>query len=130
MTPVEYAEQVPGWMTTVELTYLSQLAASLPPGATWIEVGTWMGRSWSCVALSLPSPATLIAVDTFDGGGQDDEPQKYVAAHGPVLNDFLRTRDDVLRRRDDLSSQIMAIASTRAATFVQDGTCDVVFIDG
>jgi hypothetical protein len=119
-------------MTEVELRWLSTTAAALPPSAIWVEVGTWMGKSWSCVALSLPVWSLIIAVDTFDGGAQDDEPRRYVAEHGKqsVIDQFNRVRGDVLRQRPDIHDQVVTLQSISAASETADGIADVVFIDG
>lgn len=83
---VEAAEFVPGWMTKSELQWLHQTAVSLPMcGATWVELGTWAGRSALCVGLSLPTDATLVLVDykMFTA-----EPHK-----APALDDKWKTFD-------------------------------------
>ncbi len=126
--PVEYALGITGWMRDVELAWLSRIAAALPSGAVWLEVGTWMGKSWSCVALSLPDKSTLISVDTFDGGNA--EPLKYVQQYGPPLPEFFRTLQDVHRQRPALLTQVAIMPSVEAAELMPDASCDVIFIDG
>lgn len=128
MNPVEYALGVPGWMRAVELTWLSQIASCLQPGAIWLEVGTWLGKSWTCAALSLPRNSTIISVDTFRG--ETAEPLKYVQEHGPVLKHFMKEHEYVREQRPDLRSVIFAVKSVEAAPLVPDGICDVILIDG
>ena len=128
MNPVEYALKIDGWMREMELRWLSRTAAALQPGAIWLEVGAWKGKSWSCVALSLPMDSTIIAVDTFRG--EDLEPLKYVQEHGPVMSDFIRVHEEVRAMRPDLKTSILTMRSVDAAQFVIDGSCDGIFIDG
>lgn len=130
MNAVEYAAGIRGWMREVELEWLARTAAALQAGAVWVEVGTWMGRSWSAVALSLPRKATIVSVDTFDGGTYDAGTVKFVREHGSVLGDFRRVYDDIRRMRPDLLTRIIARPSVEAAPEVLDRTCDVVFVDG
>jgi len=130
VNPVEFALGIPGWMRELELSWLSRIAAALPSGAVWLEVGSWMGKSWSAVALSLPLPATIISVDTFDGGTYDGATVKYVKEHGPVMEDFVRVHEQVRKERPGLASLIMVMSSAAAAWLVADRSCDVVFIDG
>jgi predicted O-methyltransferase YrrM len=127
MNPVDYALNIPGWMTNVELGWISKTAAGLKPGSVWAEVGTWMGRSWSCAALSLPEGSTIIAVDTFMG--EYLEPLKYVQDHGSVLPKFEAVVADVKRQRPDLKIHIFTERSVEAAVHVARRSCDVVFID-
>jgi hypothetical protein len=128
ISPVEYALSREGWMNNVELEWLSNTARSLKPGAVWLEVGSWFGRSWSCVGLSLPKSSTIIAVDTFLG--ERDEPLKWVQERGSAMHYFTMTHEDVRKERPDLYSLILAMRSTDAARFIADRFCDVIFIDG
>lgn len=111
-----------------ELAWLADTAAQLKPGAIWLEIGTWFGRSWTCVALSLPADSTMVAVDTFRG--EVAEPLKYVTQHGPVLEPFIQAHESLRRHRADLRSAVFAMHSSDAARLVLDGVCDVIFVDG
>lgn len=128
MNAVEYALQVQGWMSECELSWIAKSASSLAPGAVWLEVGTWMGRSWAAAALGLREGSTIISVDTFMG--EHGEPLAYVQDHGPVLPDFVRIHETVRKMRPDLQSQILVMPSPAAARYIHDAFCDVVFIDG
>lgn len=59
---VKTASDIPGWMSQKELEWLSQSANQSDP-INWLEIGTMLGRSWLCVALSLPSGSTIVTVD-------------------------------------------------------------------
>jgi len=130
MNPVEYAQGIEGWMRPEELTWLSCTAAALKPGAVWLEVGTWKGKSWSCAALSLSMLSQIIAVDTFDGGEYDGESRQYFKEKGSVLRDFLKIQDAVHKARPDLLTRTITKPSVKAAELIPDGSCDVIFIDG
>jgi predicted O-methyltransferase YrrM len=127
---LEYARGISGWMRDNELGWLVRTARGLPSGAVWVEVGTWMGRSWSAVALSLPADSTIISVDTFNSGTWDPTVARILAEHGPVLEDFMKVFEEVRTRRSDLRARIIAKLSAEAAMEVEDRSCDVIFIDG
>lgn len=128
---VAFAEGVQGWMLRPELEWLAATARAQQPGCRWVEVGVWMGRSWSCVALSLPKNSRLVGVDTFDGGTttDDNELARILADKGSVEEDFQRTQLAVTALRPDLHLPIMKHLSTVAARMVGDPGFDVVFID-
>ena len=127
---LEYALGVTGWMYEKELAFLAQTAAALKPGAVWLEVGTWMGRSWSAVALSLPPNSRIISVDTFQSGMWDPTVARILNERGgSVLHDFMNVLNEVRTMRPDLVTQIIMKPSVEAAEQVPDGSCDVVFID-
>lgn len=116
-------------MRELELEWVAEKAASLKPGAVWLEVGTWMGRSWAAAALNLPESSTIVSIDSFDGGVVEDVPLRYVRQHGRVLRDFTKIACEVWDKRPDLKIQIIAMKSIDAARFIPDGSCDVAFID-
>lgn len=130
LNPVEYAKAIPGFINDFELRWLLMAARKLRPGCTWVEVGTWMGRSWACVALSLPAGATIVAVDTFDGGMNEPTLKSQAEERGgSVLWDFMKTYDDVRNLRPDLQTRILAMSSETASEQVPGGSCDAIFID-
>lgn len=124
---VEYAKSITGWMREQELQWLSEKAASLKPGSVWLEVGSWMGRSLACVALSLPADCTVIAVDTFEG--ELEIPLQYVKEHGSVKPIFMENMGEVLKLRPDIKLIVIDKLSVEAAREVADKSCDVIFID-
>lgn len=127
---LEYALHVTGWMYEHELAFLARTAADLKPGAVWLEVGTWMGRSWSAVALSLPANSRIISVDTFQSGTWDPTVARILNERGgSVLNDFMNVLNEVRSMRPDLMTQIIMKPSVEAAEQVADKSCDIVFID-
>lgn len=126
--PIEFANGVPGWMTEPELAWVSKTASALPPGSSWLEVGTWMGKSWSCVALSLPENCLLTCVDTFEG--EFAEPLKWCQENGSAFPHFMRAYGQVRPLRPDLTLSIHVMKSVQGARCVPDCSQDVVFIDG
>jgi len=127
---LDYARGISGWMCDNELEWLVRTASSLPAGAVWLEVGTWMGRSWSAVALSLPFRSGIIAVDTFKDGLHDSTIARLLAEQdGTVFPAFMRTYDEVRAMRPDIETRIIMKSSMDGAAQVPDHSCDVIFID-
>ena len=114
---VERAAQISGYMSINELNWLVAKAASLEPGARWVEVGVLSGRSFLAVALSLPRESTLIAIDV-NLGMQVRAGQR-----------FFDTYQEVAYERTDLNFIMFKMTSIEAAGNIPDQSCDVVFID-
>ncbi len=118
---------VPGWMSLPELEWLHNTASRLPAGSTWVELGTFAGRSLLCVALSLPEQSRLVAVDHKLG--------RASASIDPRPKDVERdlawreTLEIILDRRPDLSLITARATNTVMAHLVSAATADVVFID-
>lgn len=59
-----YNKQIMGWMIENDLKALEELALQVPKSGTIVEVGSYMGRSSVCWAMTAPS-ATVYCVDEF-----------------------------------------------------------------
>lgn len=124
---VAAAEGVRGWMSRAELEWLSSLAASLPEGVAWAEVGSWCGRSAVCVGLSLPPGSSLWLIDPLEGFiprlaaqiPDPDYPRRELMANAAML----------WRERPTLRGGVLAMTGCAAAVMVPD-PLDVAFLDG
>jgi len=110
-------------MSRAELAVLRRAASQLPEGGLWVEVGVWHGRSAHCVALALPTNASLYLVDDYRG------------VHGHDANEAEKqcrlTISDMLTQRPDLSINKWKMTSAEAARKFNglNVTAQVVFID-
>jgi len=65
---------IPGWLTETEADYLYQVASELSPGASIVEVGSYLGRSACAIGLGCrESGARLITIDHFEGNPEHSE---------------------------------------------------------
>lgn len=112
MNAVDYAEQIPGWMTRRELLWLCDIAAN---STSYTEIGVYCGRSFAAVALSLPQGALLQAVDITLGEQRVDG-----ITFGDVLN-------HVSNQRPDLKLILVKDSAELAASYLRN--TDVAFID-
>ena len=92
---VDIAEQVPGFSTPAELAALNLAARLLPPGETYLEVGTFKGRSLAGMLLDAPD-RPVVAVENFHEFGMlagssravlDATIQRYSAGRSVRLHD-------------------------------------------
>ncbi len=119
------SEDIPGWMDNNELNALREIAASLPPKATWVEVGVFCGRSAHAVALALPQGANLVLVDDYR-----DQSDLY-KVDPPAFDQVLVVMEDIRSKRPDINIFGWTTDSTQAAkrmTRLGDRAA-VVFID-
>src|SRR2546421_4421878 len=75
-----FCRPIPGWMREDELAWLWQQAGLIPAGETWVEVGTWKGRSFAATVLGAPEDSSVIAVDTWLGS-----PSELATTHREAL---------------------------------------------
>jgi predicted O-methyltransferase YrrM len=111
------AEKVPGWMSRRELEWLYDNAAG-----RFVEIGSLMGRSATAVGLKLrETGGRLHCVDIWPDGFA-----RRLVPEG-------RTAVDVFKEtaiRHDLRPVVFMMESLAAAGLFEDGSLDVVFIDG
>lgn len=115
-----FYEQVPGFMDHRNTILLDIALAEFPPGGTWVELGSWMGRSAAYCAVELIRTQKIGAfycIDTWHGG---DTLQAPADAHEQFLNNLSPIRDHI----KDIRS-----ASADAAVRFQDGSVDFCYVD-
>lgn len=60
---------VRGYLVPGQERVLYKLSASLNPGSTIVEIGSYLGKSTACLAYGTPKKSIIYAIDTFKGGG-------------------------------------------------------------
>ena len=115
---VTRARLIPGHMSPAELNLLSSLAADLPSGSRWAEIGTLCGRSLLGVGLAISENSELVSIDVNWGS----ELRAGVSTHD-VFHEIAASRGE------GLTLHALRAASHRAVQTFRDGWFDVVFID-
>jgi predicted O-methyltransferase YrrM len=123
-----WAKSVPGWMTPDELNWLSCEAGKLPEHGSWLEVGTWRGRSASAVILSLPHNAVFRSIDSWCGTTEIDPAS--AGTPDAALAEWTDTSQQLKRLREDVMIITQRMTSLAAAITMDDELFDTVFIDG
>lgn len=59
------ATDVPGWITAADLAILSIIASHTPKNSSFVEIGSWVGRSSTAIHSKLDSSVQLHAVDIW-----------------------------------------------------------------
>jgi len=126
------AEKVQGWMRPQELEWLFNMARMLAPKSTWLEVGTWKGKSYSAVALGMAEGSTVIGVDTFKGTENKLETacREATLPGDRIFTAFQAQRDFVQELVPGVNLEWIRGDSVEAAELVEDQSLDVCFIDG
>ena len=120
-----------------EQAYLYRLACQIPPDATVIEIGSWIGHSTCLIAAALRGPgARCCAIDAFTGTTTIAQEVSYYRNFLAKVNPTLSQRElfDLHMARFNLQERVVAIPadSARAAALLPPGlpAADLLFIDG
>jgi hypothetical protein len=108
---------IQGWMGESELSWLAERAAE---SSSVVEIGSWKGRSTS--ALLSGCSGTVTAVDHFLGTPEDENHKE--AATTDIYADFMRNVGAYPNLR------VLKMPSRQASQEFEDGSVDMVFIDG
>lgn len=129
--PEHFHRDVPGWFDDDFRDAYAGAVAAARPGATFVEVGAWLGKSTAFMCVELMErgrhDVTFFAVDTFAGSPDEDHHRTVVRdAGGSVYPRFLANlaRGGVLGRVVPL-----VLESVKAAELFPDGSVDFCFID-
>jgi len=119
---------IPNWFDYPDL--YKQLAEQIPEGATFVEVGAWVGHSVSYFASEvkrLGKKVRIVAIDTFKGSATEDL-QKDIAQHAG--GNFRNLFDATLSEAGVLDMvDVIEADSVAAADHFEDGSTWGVFID-
>lgn len=125
------AKNIQGWMKKEELQWLFSLARKQNGPISWVEVGSWKGRSLVATGLGLPGGAKLYSVESFTGS--EDSPGTHAEVNFPMpwVEKHLRLAIDLIEAyRPDLEVILVKGRSVTKAKEFTDHSQDVVFIDG
>jgi hypothetical protein len=117
MAAEHHENGIEGWMTPLELEFLSVMAAK---NKTVLEVGSWKGRSTKAL---LDAAKKVFAVDTWEGS-QDPDDLTYEQAK---KEDIFATFKKNVGHYDNL--KIIKKDSIAASKMFSDKAVDMVFID-
>ncbi len=88
-------KDIPNWFDYAPL--YEAFAREMPAGATFVEVGAWVGHSITHFAQTIKAlgkPCRIVAIDTFQGAPDDYIQQTYAARGG---GSFRALFDETLR---------------------------------
>ncbi len=83
-----YNLKIPGWMPESELKTLEQLALTVPPYGTMIEVGSFCGRSSWCWAKSVHPTVKVKCLDIWDPSQHPFHPPAVIGESEEFHQDF------------------------------------------
>jgi predicted O-methyltransferase YrrM len=123
-----FYQNIPGWFN-MEKQYL-ELLNFCNDGGTFIELGSWKGKSTSFIVteiLNSNKKINFITIDTFEGISLDsDESEKnaYSLEDKNILEQFLKNTSEIKNH----FSHIVSLSHIAAEKF-EDSSIDVIFID-
>lgn len=125
-----FYKNVPGWAAFGGLYVEMVKRAPADRPSTFVEIGSWLGRSASLLAVEVINarkPIQIVCVDPWIDGGPDLRETKYFKElNGRKPYDvFLRNINPV---KDHIRA--MKMPSIEAARFLQDHSVDFIMIDG
>lgn len=122
---LKLCEGIDGWMEPCELEWLYDRAAELKSGSTWVEIGSWKGKSFTATACGLRSGSHMVCVDHWRGSSDEGSHNQARMPGRTVLQEFCTQLCKMSELRPSVLFEILVGPS---ASFKRKA--DVVFIDG
>jgi glycosyl transferase family 25 len=120
-----YYQDVPGWFDFQAI--YTRMVNEFGHGSTFVEVGSWLGKSACYMAVELKNSKKDIrftCVDLWSIEGNADFYNHYIEKIGDIFQAF---KDNISRSHYDIG--IIQKPSTEAANNYPDGSLEFVFID-
>jgi predicted O-methyltransferase YrrM len=117
-------KSIQGWCSFTEL--YSEMVAKAEPGAIFVEIGCWKGKSAAFMAVEIINSGKAIkffTVDHFKGSPNHGDNPDVAAGR---LEAIARANLKPVAR----GVEIISASSVEAAAQFEDGTVDFLFIDG
>jgi hypothetical protein len=90
-----YYQEIDGWFTTGDAQLYAWLVSEAPDGATIVEVGSWKGRSLSCLLVEAKNSGKNLRIVGVDGfAGSVDQPNMVHEANCLDLEQLCRQAAD------------------------------------
>ena len=115
-------DEIQGWFSHHDCKGYTFLIENSPEDASFVEVGSWLGKSSSFLLDNKKEAQTVTCVDTWKGSVNELETHHKLATQTDIFKIFKENLGD----RDYTAIQL---PSVEAAEQFEDGSLDVVFID-
>ena len=120
--------QIDGWFA--EEAFYDRMVAEAPDGATFVEIGCWLGKSTCYLAQRIQSSGKsirLVAIDTWKGTVSEPALMNAVAEAGGSLFELFQQNLENAGVLDGV--HCLVSDSVAAADHFASAACDFVFID-
>jgi len=115
-------DDIQGWFSHNDCKAYTFLIENSPEDASFVEVGSWLGRSSSFLLDNKKDTQTVTCVDTWKGSVNELATNHKLATQTDIFEIFKQNLGD----RDYTA---IRLPSVEAAEQFEDGSLDVVFID-
>lgn len=129
-----YNNEILGYMHEHELNVLEQFAYTVPKGGKIVEVGSFLGRSSVCFALSAPE-ATVYCVDEFSDKDWichiniNSDGDNYIEAKCPIFGQAYNTKKEFLKNTQHIPNIVQIQGYSPHQIIYENGEIDLFFLD-
>jgi hypothetical protein len=123
-------EMIPGWWNADESEFYRRLTKGIPDGGSFVEIGSWLGRSFACFDYwrkQNGKSIAMTAVDTFKGTDSEPNEAHWASAFPHGTADEFKAN---MARCGLNGYQMLKTTSVEAASLTPDHSVNAVFIDG
>lgn len=122
MTSMKTFNEIDGWFSHHDCRVYAFLIENSPEDASFVEVGSWLGKSVSFLLDNKKATQTVTCVDTWAGSVNEVATAHKLATQTDIFEIFKQN----LGNRDYTA---IRLPSVEAAEQFEDGSLDAVFID-
>lgn len=123
---------IQGWFEKGDQIFINQLLSQINSPLNFLELGSWKGKSTTCIALSLPENSILTCVDTFNGSENEisTSHKEATLSDDIIYDEFKKNIKEIEVLRPDLSIYVYREKTEEAYKKFNNLEFDIIFIDG
>ena len=128
---IDITMKIEGWFELADIISMHKIVSEYDSPISFLELGSWKGRSTTCIGLSLPQNSTLKCVDTFMGSDNEISTAHIEAREegDPIYKQFMKNINILKQYRPDLDVIIHRGTTKECIDFFEDLEFDIIFID-
>jgi GR25 family glycosyltransferase involved in LPS biosynthesis/cephalosporin hydroxylase len=123
---IHFHQTIGGWCAVEQFKLYQKMVEEATDGSHFVEIGTWKGKSTSCMGVEIANSGKKIkfdCIDTFKGSVEHQYDPSIV--NGTLFDEFKQNTKPIENYINPIVSD-----SVEAAKNYKDGSIDFIFLDG
>jgi hypothetical protein len=128
---IEKSLAVDGWFEKGDCVVMNSILSEYDHPITFLELGSWKGKSTTLIILSLPKNSKIICIDTFEGSENEQDTGHIEAREegDPIYTQFMENLEAAKQLRPDIEVEVLRGDTLELSNNFEKLVFDIIFLD-